>query len=96
MDMLESMRQEIDEIDQSLADLLIRRMEITGQIGVYKAERGLPVLQTGREETVLAQVMDRAPQDDEALRSALRTIFQTIMAVSRQGQEQKIEDRRNG
>ena len=96
MDMLETKRQEIDQIDQALADLLIRRMEITGQIGVYKAEHGLPVLHTGREKEVLAQVMDRAPQDDEALRDALKTIFQTIMAASRQDQEKKIEYRRNG
>ena len=41
---LEGYRRQIDAIDAQLVELFLRRMEVTGAVGRYKQERGLPVL----------------------------------------------------
>ena len=69
-------------------------MQITSKIGDLKAEQGINVLQQDREKVVLAQVLERVPEDDTAAQEAVRAIFETIMAQSRKAQEQKIKDRR--
>lgn len=51
---LEQYRREIDAIDGELVQLFLRRMEITGNVGRYKQERGIPVLDAGRERQVIA------------------------------------------
>ena len=94
METIETLRKEIDRIDQDLTDLLLQRMQITAKIGNLKAEQGMHVLQQDREKVVLAQVLARVPEDDAAAREAVRAIFEAIMAQSRKAQEQKIKDRR--
>ena len=49
MSELELLRNEIDEIDQELADLFCRRMEIVERIARYKREKGIPAFDPARE-----------------------------------------------
>ena len=42
------LRGQIDEIDMSLLELLAKRMRISREIGVYKKEHDMPILQTPR------------------------------------------------
>ena len=51
---LEQYRQEIDELDEQLVRLFLRRMEVTGKVGEYKLAHGMQVLDRGRERRVLA------------------------------------------
>ena len=51
---LEGYRRQIDAIDAQLVELFLRRMEVTGAVGRYKQERGLPVLDAERERRVIA------------------------------------------
>ena len=41
---LEQYRQEIDELDEQLVRLFLRRMEVTGKVGEYKLAHGMQVL----------------------------------------------------
>lgn len=50
---LASLRKQIDEIDNELIDLLARRMGISREIGMYKKEHGLTVVQTKRYSEIL-------------------------------------------
>ena len=58
-DMVEStesinqLRKQIDEIDDQLIDLLAKRMRISREIGLYKKEHGMTILQTGRYSEIL-------------------------------------------
>ncbi|MCD8211903.1 MAG: chorismate mutase, partial [Oscillospiraceae bacterium] len=81
MDELERLRGEIDRIDQQIADLLQQRMDVTRQVGEYKLQNGMNVLDTEREQEVLAS--KAAMSDDPAIQSALVTLFKAIMAISR-------------
>ncbi|MCR4592470.1 MAG: bifunctional 3-deoxy-7-phosphoheptulonate synthase/chorismate mutase type II [Bacteroidaceae bacterium] len=52
-DTLKDLRKEIDEIDNELIDLLAKRMSICRNIGEYKKENGLTVVQTRRYSEIL-------------------------------------------
>jgi chorismate mutase len=47
------LRDQLDEIDRSLLLLLARRMQVAQQIGVYKKENNIPILQAGRWQELL-------------------------------------------
>lgn len=52
---LAALRSEIDDIDDELLQLLARRMDVSGQIGEYKKEQGLTVVQMDRWKRILAE-----------------------------------------
>lgn len=83
MDELQNLRQDIDAIDRQMVELFRRRMDVTARVGDYKRERGIPVLDQERERQVLQNKGELA---GEALRPAVVTLYQTIMALSRRQQ----------
>lgn len=78
MDLIE-LRKQIDEIDGQLIDLLLKRMELSKGVAQYKIERGIPVLNTQREQEILDNVAQRCGEQGEAI----KTIFSTTMEASR-------------
>lgn len=50
---LAELRRQIDGVDESLLELLARRMRISREIGVYKKEHHMPILQTPRYGEIL-------------------------------------------
>lgn len=50
---LDVMRHQIDEIDNQLIELLSKRMQISREIGQYKREHGMTVVQTHRYSEIL-------------------------------------------
>ena len=83
---LNSIRQEIDQIDQELVALLEKRMVCVGQIVEYKEQKGLPVLDQGREREVLEKVSSLVM--DEQYRTTIQAQFQDMMKHSRTYQEE--------
>ncbi|MDD2917267.1 MAG: chorismate mutase [Candidatus Gracilibacteria bacterium] len=51
--MLTDFRNQIDQIDDQLIELLAKRFEVVKQVGIYKKEHNLPPLQPGRWQEVL-------------------------------------------
>ncbi|MDR1556070.1 MAG: bifunctional 3-deoxy-7-phosphoheptulonate synthase/chorismate mutase type II [Tannerellaceae bacterium] len=50
---LSELRRQIDQIDEQLLELLAKRMRISREIGVYKKEHNMPVLQSPRYSEIL-------------------------------------------
>jgi chorismate mutase len=50
---LNALRNQIDEIDNDLIELLSKRMRICREIGTYKKEHNMTVVQTGRYNEIL-------------------------------------------
>ncbi|MDR3194976.1 MAG: bifunctional 3-deoxy-7-phosphoheptulonate synthase/chorismate mutase type II [Tannerella sp.] len=50
---LSELRRQIDGIDESLLELLAKRMRISREIGIYKMEHNMPILQTPRYGEIL-------------------------------------------
>lgn len=53
MDGLKKMRVEIDELDLQLMELLNRRYQLSKEIGIYKKENNIQVLDLKREHEIL-------------------------------------------
>ena len=51
---LSELRSQIDKIDDELLELLVRRMRVSRDIGQYKKEHNMPILQAKRYEDLLA------------------------------------------
>lgn len=47
------LREQIDEIDEQILSLLSKRMRISQEIGTYKKEHNMPILQSGRYTEIL-------------------------------------------
>ncbi|MEN9443909.1 MAG: Phospho-2-dehydro-3-deoxyheptonate aldolase [Bacteroidota bacterium] len=52
MESLEDLRAQIDKLDDILMDNICRRMDIADQIGMYKRENNMTILQSGRWEEI--------------------------------------------
>ncbi len=50
---LHELRRQIDECDNSLIEVLARRMRVAREIGTYKKEHNMPILQAGRYNEIL-------------------------------------------
>ncbi|HEY3016237.1 MAG TPA: chorismate mutase [Nocardioides sp.] len=57
---LSRLRSSIDNIDAALVHLLAERFKCTQQVGVLKAEHGLPPADPGREERQIARLRSLA------------------------------------
>ena len=56
---LADLRRRLDEIDDKLHDLLIRRAEIVGAVAASKREGKLPAFQPGREAEIIRRLVGR-------------------------------------
>ncbi len=85
MSELTALRARLDETDRELVAAFERRMRLSLDIADCKRAAGLPVLDTAREEQVLAS--RAAMLDDARWEEAVRQLYRTLMALSREAQE---------
>ena len=52
---LTELRSQIDLIDNDLLDLISKRMRVSREIGTYKKEHNMPILQSARYEEILSK-----------------------------------------
>src|SRR5690242_11493909 len=66
---IDSIRQEIDQLDDDLLRIFNRRAELALQIGHIKKSMSLPVYDPGREKKIFQrmQVANPGPLDDQAI-----------------------------
>ncbi len=81
---LEELRQQIDAVDAELLRLFEQRMRIAREIARYKEEHGLPVLDAGREQTMLLERVARL--EDRTLAGSAEAFFRTLINLSRDEQ----------
>jgi chorismate mutase / prephenate dehydratase len=80
-DKLLPLRQQIDEIDAQILELLSRRGRVAQEVGHVKAETNAPVFRPEREAQVLRGVADRNP--GPLKNGDVQTIFREIMSACR-------------
>ncbi|GAB3420443.1 prephenate dehydratase [Massilia agilis] len=80
-DKLKPLRQQIDEIDAQILELLSRRGRVAQEVGHVKAETNAPVFRPEREAQVLRGVADRNP--GPLKNGDVQTIFREIMSACR-------------
>lgn len=87
---LETIRSQINQVDQELVLLLEKRMELVDQVTAFKQATGKPVLDSSREVAVLERVGNLVQKDE--YRPTIQATFSDIMAQSRAYQTAKLTD----
>jgi len=76
---LEHLRDEIDDLDHKIIDQLVKRMGIARQIGLYKKENNITILQPGRWEEIISDRVGYGKKQglsDDLLGEILKLIHQ--------------------
>lgn len=76
---LSALRRQIDELDNSLLELLARRMRVSREIGQYKKEHNMPILQAQRYDEILQNRVEQAQRmgmDAEFMKTVLVAIHE--------------------
>lgn len=89
MKSLEESRAAIDAVDRQIVRLFEERMTIARDVARYKIENGMPVLDRSREEKVLES--RAAMLSDPYWACSVRTLYESIMTLSRAEQEKLLK-----
>ena len=83
---LDTYRIEINELDDQIIKLFEARMQVARNVGRYKKERNLPILNAEREALVIEKNV--AKLEDKGLEDVTKRFLQTMMDLSKELQEQ--------
>ena len=86
---LDSIRQEIDQIDDQIVKLLEERMHLVEDVVAYKKASGKAILDTKREEVIFEKVRSRV--EDKRYQETIVATFSDILKRSRDYQDQNIK-----
>ncbi len=84
---LETLRSEINEIDEKILELFAQRMSVCRNVALYKLDKNLPVFQSGREDEIVTRIRENSP---EGLENSTEVLFKNIMDISKCRQQQEI------
>ncbi len=84
---LQEIRSQLDQIDDQMTALFAKRMNLVTEVAAYKKEKGLPILDTGRERQIINRVTQEAGKD---LERYTKLLYQTIFNVSRAYQAEQL------
>lgn len=83
---LENLRNEIDQIDNELVQLFIKRMQIAEQVADIKKANHLPIYVPAREREILQKVADMAGPD---MANYTRVLYSMMFELSRSYQSKR-------
>lgn len=70
-------------MDSKILTLLKRRLELTHQVGEYKAENNIEIFDSVRENEILANIRDSFPEDVDGIES----LWRELMYISKRDQQ---------
>lgn len=79
----------IDSIDDSIIELYEKRMDIIKEITKYKIEKGLPVLDQNREDSMLKKNIEKIK--NEEYKKYYKDVLDGYLKASKKMQEEIIE-----
>lgn len=85
---LEDLRRKIDQLDDDLLELLAKRMQVSREIGRYKRDHKIPVVQTGRYK----DLMERRVTDGEKLDMSADFVRALLAVIHEESVRQQVED----
>lgn len=73
---LTEIREKIDQLDDELLELFLRRMDLAEEVAAYKKEHNLPVLNRTREREILAKVTEAAGERERYAYQLFTALFE--------------------
>ncbi len=84
---LNSLREQIDEIDSGLLPLFEKRMDVVRGVAQFKQENGLPIFHPERENAILDRMANRARPEYSA---SAKVLYTSMMELSKIQQRKQI------
>ncbi|MDF2673497.1 MAG: PheA, partial [Clostridiales bacterium] len=88
MEDLKALRAQINEIDEALVDLFIKRMEVVQRVAKYKIDNSMEVLDRGREEQIINKHLSNI--EDVNTKAELHEFLEDLLSISRKAQQKLI------
>lgn len=85
---LQQCRNEIDDIDEQLLQLLAKRRQVTSRVGELKSQEGMPIFAPQREEQLLTKLRQQAQACDVS-QDLVEDVFRRIMRDSYSSQDEQ-------
>lgn len=82
--MLEQYRAQIDELDQQIITLLDARFTVTKQVGLYKQEQQLPILNEAREQLIISAIKEQNLNNSEQVCQ----VYRALLDISKHQQDE--------
>ena len=76
---IEKKRKDIDEIDDYIIKLFLKRMQVCGDIGRYKRENGLRAYDEKRENEIFERIRAQTPDE---MREYADLLYETVLGLS--------------
>ena len=83
---LNELRNEINQIDDEILNLFLRRMDVAEQVADYKRANNLPIYQPQREREILKKVADQAGPEKSGY---ARVLFSMLLELSKSSQNKR-------
>lgn len=87
---LSSLREQINEIDETLVKLFLQRMEIVTGVAEYKKRNSMEVLDRSREDQIINKHLENI--SDENQRVQLKEFLESLMYISRKAQKKILNE----
>lgn len=85
MENLDSLRKEVDRLDDLMKPLLLKRMECVRQIGKIKKQENIPVVSVAREMEIFERLTEGLRGDESYY---IRQIYQEIFRATHNVEEE--------
>jgi chorismate mutase/prephenate dehydratase len=85
MNMLNDIRKQIDEVDDEIAKLYVRRMSLVKEVGLIKAREVMNLENVSREKEILNRVASAVPEE---LKLYIKQVFTSLFETSKAYQQQ--------
>ena len=86
---IDELRKQIEEIDESMINLFVKRMKISSKIAEYKKVNGMQILDKDREKILIEKNL--AILNDKELENYYREFFEAMLKASKDYQKNKME-----
>lgn len=89
---LETLREQLNEINVQLLDLLSKRAEIAQHIGQVKQKQGIPKFDPERERTMLNELVNKnnGPFDDATIQHIFKQIFKASLDLQKDDHKKEL------
>lgn len=86
---LDQLRKDLNVIDKEIMRLFEKRFEVTEEVGAYKKENNMVILQPERETEILDRLSDEL--SSSPFKAYILEIYKCIFSESRKQQQKYIE-----
>ena len=90
MNKLEEAREIINQVDDQMIDLFMKRMAAVKMVAEYKVENNIPVLDSIREDTIKTRNIDKL--SNKVLEGYYLEFFDGVLQASKEYQKYLIEN----